>query len=456
MKRIKLILLFGSLGFMVFLNLYKNNFYKKVTINKWRQLEWNDFQGTKRPFTMYGAGILSDIYLDLDSLGKYYAYAGQNNQISWKKKSSEDWEYGLNHEQYHFNITEIFARRMNEFIEQNPDPETNSYGEQLKDYKRELRIMQNNYDDETDHSLNRGPQRLWEYRIDSMLIAHSDKQEYLIDYYSGASIPTMFQKGFDLDKGVEDDRAFRTLSAKKYDLDIYVISRQNALLNPLDYLRNELNENFESLTDFDIKPIKINDSRDEYIRTWRITHIKNNSTGLQSWSYNGSYMYTLNIFYDFNDKDSTYYSMIAKSIIRSFTTSVKPDYWLKKADQFLAIEVNETKDINDKFIKDCMVFKEIEPVGVHTNQFNIKSDKVIIPFQITKVADSLISAGVLLVGESTFLSEVSSDEHIFKIPAEEFPKQLTRGYIGYILKSDSSAGCFQFYGQPIAVGGSGR
>ena len=139
-------------------------------MHRWRQLDWNDSQGFVKPFTGWGAGISSDVFIEFDSVQKKFsAYAAMNNQSSWKRIEAMDSKYTLNHEQYHFNISEYYARKLNQLIKSknlNNESEVNS---ELYVLRSELRKMQVQYDTESDHSLKRAFQRMWEYKIDSML-----------------------------------------------------------------------------------------------------------------------------------------------------------------------------------------------------------------------------------------------------------------------------------------------
>ena len=168
--KLKLTLIIGSISILILIPLFEVNFNAPVTMHRWRQLDWNDSQGFVKPFTGWGAGISSDVFIEFDSVQKKFsAYAAMNNQSSWKRIEAMDSKYTLNHEQYHFNISEYYARKLNQLIKSknlNNESEVNS---ELYVLRSELRKMQVQYDTESDHSLKRAFQRMWEYKIDSML-----------------------------------------------------------------------------------------------------------------------------------------------------------------------------------------------------------------------------------------------------------------------------------------------
>lgn len=171
--KFKLIISGFSISILILIPLWKSNFGAPVTIKKWEHLSWVDFNGLVKPFTGWGAGISSTVYLEFDSVSrKYTAYAGQNNQKSWVKSRWRGSANLLKHEQYHFNITEVHARMMNEYIEQNPGYEL--FEKKLESIKSDLLAMQSKYDIETDHNKNGDQQKIWDVRIDSLLNVYSN------------------------------------------------------------------------------------------------------------------------------------------------------------------------------------------------------------------------------------------------------------------------------------------
>ncbi|WP_373395881.1 hypothetical protein V8V91_14970 [Algoriphagus halophilus] len=144
-------------------------------MHRWKHLEWEDFQGFVKPFTGWGAGISSSVFVEYDSIQKKYsAYAAMNNQYSWKSRYVLNSDYVLNHEQYHFNITEYHARKLNGIFENKDFGHESQVMYELLRIRSDLYRMQIKYDAETDHSLNRAYQKKWEYQIDSLLNKSED------------------------------------------------------------------------------------------------------------------------------------------------------------------------------------------------------------------------------------------------------------------------------------------
>lgn len=168
-------MILGASSILVLIPLFRSNFNAPVTMHRWKQLDWEDFQGFVKPFTGWGAGISSSVFIEYDSTQKKYtAYAAMHNQYSWKSKSVLNSDYALNHEQYHFNITEYHARKLNSIFENKNIENESQVKYELLRIRSDLYLMQDKYDTETDHSLNRAYQSKWEYQIDSLLNESSD------------------------------------------------------------------------------------------------------------------------------------------------------------------------------------------------------------------------------------------------------------------------------------------
>lgn len=81
-------------------------------------------------------------------------------------------DYILAHEQGHFDITEIFARRLNEALQNyqfNKKTFKKDIGQIYQSIVSEKEEYQKIYDSETDHSRNRKVQYDWLEKIDSLL-----------------------------------------------------------------------------------------------------------------------------------------------------------------------------------------------------------------------------------------------------------------------------------------------
>tara|TARA_R110002072_G_scaffold302685_1_gene487312 strand:- start:182 stop:1147 length:966 start_codon:yes stop_codon:yes gene_type:complete len=218
--KLKLTLIFGSISILTLIPLFESNFNAPVTMHRWRQLDWDDFQGFVKPFTGWGAGISSDVFIEFDSVQKKFsAYAAMNNQSSWKRIEVMESKYTLSHEQYHFNITEYHARKLNQQIKNknlNNESEVNS---ELYVLRSELRKMQVKYDTESDHSLKRAFQRMWEYKIDSML---NETEDYPL-FQENSNIKAFFPDKPQVLLFSLDDEKFTGHILEKYDALFWIL-----------------------------------------------------------------------------------------------------------------------------------------------------------------------------------------------------------------------------------------
>ena len=142
-----------------------------------RKLSWEDFRGvppnSKRVAATTASGI-SYSYQTGRNRGRYrldyQVTAFFYPQKSWYHRELCD-SVVLSHEQLHFDITEMYARRMRkELGGKTFGPDVKSKVRQIfKRLNRELSEFQARYDRETDFSRDREAQRRWNAEIARML-----------------------------------------------------------------------------------------------------------------------------------------------------------------------------------------------------------------------------------------------------------------------------------------------
>ena len=95
--------------------------------------------------------------------------AGFQKPRSWGRSKTD---YILNHEQGHFDIAEIFARKLNKKMSEYQFNKT-TYKNDLKNIydgiTTEKEVFQDQYDKETDHSRKKEQQAEWLKKIEKML-----------------------------------------------------------------------------------------------------------------------------------------------------------------------------------------------------------------------------------------------------------------------------------------------
>lgn len=145
----------------------------------WHQdyaLRWEDFQGEVDPFRPVGVESVTQVIIELRS-------SLANNLLSFtvscyfekdKSWTANTWSsYLLNHEQLHFDIAEVYARKLRMELSGLNDLSPRNYEQKVRTvYQRVLEehnAFQDQYDRETQHSKNREKQADWNEKISQML-----------------------------------------------------------------------------------------------------------------------------------------------------------------------------------------------------------------------------------------------------------------------------------------------
>lgn len=141
------------------------------------KLTWEDFQGRpdlRSPFVaMTSSGIVFS-YQVVSENGKLSltteVEANFQPKMSWYKPEKVN-NHVLQHEQGHFNITEIHARKLRKDFEEYKV--TKNYERELSAIftriNRERQAMQDRFDKETDHSQNKEKEAEWQVFINKEL-----------------------------------------------------------------------------------------------------------------------------------------------------------------------------------------------------------------------------------------------------------------------------------------------
>jgi hypothetical protein len=132
------------------------------------KLSWADYQGKADPDAGAAASTATFLGVEYNFKDGNFGYT-----ITCSFSKSKSWglhknDYILAHEQGHFDIAEIFARQLHKNLK--------AYVFDKKNYQSDLRkiyeditavkeAMQNKYDGETDHSINKEKQAEWQEKI---------------------------------------------------------------------------------------------------------------------------------------------------------------------------------------------------------------------------------------------------------------------------------------------------
>jgi len=141
-----------------------------------RPLQWADFEGSP--------DYNNDFVKALTASSIRYSYGCENGYIAYHIESvfkkSQSWvkeeartTYHLSHEQLHFDITELYARKLREALdkEQFPCHRMYAFEQKIRQYLRDWRNEQTTYDKETFFSVKRDRQADWEFEVRLLLDA---------------------------------------------------------------------------------------------------------------------------------------------------------------------------------------------------------------------------------------------------------------------------------------------
>ena len=143
-----------------------------------RRLTWNDYKARPEPESDAAASTTSYLAIEYNISSSSFGYKIQSRFSKTRSWGLHKTEYILSHEQGHFDIAEIFARKLNKkmseyrFNKRTYQQELNKIYQDILDEKEKL---QNDYDKETNHSINKEKQAEWLMKIAVML-------EYLAAY----------------------------------------------------------------------------------------------------------------------------------------------------------------------------------------------------------------------------------------------------------------------------------
>jgi hypothetical protein len=149
---------------------------EKIEWSENKKLEWNDFKGKPdKNDAIYRAKTFSTISFD-PKVEESYIIIDVTNffnvNLSWSisKSKKQNSQWLLEHEQLHFDISELVARKIRkEFTEYKSSNlnETNNYLHGVYDRYIDTIWLEVNsaYDSETDHGTIRNKQKEWEEKI---------------------------------------------------------------------------------------------------------------------------------------------------------------------------------------------------------------------------------------------------------------------------------------------------
>lgn len=146
-----------------------------------RQLTWSDYKGT--PDGNSDAAASTATYLGIeykiDQTGFSYKIQCRFSRTkSWGRAKTD---FILKHEQGHFDIAEIFARKLNKKMSEykfNKDTFKQDLRTIYENITTEKENFQDEYDSETDHSRKKEQQEQWNKKITDLLEEYKSYANY--------------------------------------------------------------------------------------------------------------------------------------------------------------------------------------------------------------------------------------------------------------------------------------
>lgn len=148
---------------------------------KWsgsKKLTWADYKASPDPASDAAASTTTYLMISYNISNSNFSYKIESKFSRTRSWGLHKTAYILGHEQGHFDIAEIFARKLNKkmaeyrFNRKTYQKELKKIYQDILDEKEE---MQNEYDRETNHSINKEKQAEWLKKIEKLL---EDYKEY--------------------------------------------------------------------------------------------------------------------------------------------------------------------------------------------------------------------------------------------------------------------------------------
>ncbi|MBS1600300.1 MAG: DUF922 domain-containing protein [Bacteroidetes bacterium] len=146
-----------------------------------RKLNWNDFKAEPRKGDGAAALTSTNIKIDCEyhnNEAVYHIRCSFDKNKSWGRVKND---YILSHEQAHFDIAEIYARKLNRSLKSYKPDENNFSQDVNKIYEKlmqEYYKRQEEYDKETNFSINKIKQEEWLKKVSSELNALKKYSNY--------------------------------------------------------------------------------------------------------------------------------------------------------------------------------------------------------------------------------------------------------------------------------------
>jgi Bacterial protein of unknown function (DUF922) len=145
------------------------------------RLTWNDYKAKPNPDSDAAASTTTVLSIDYKISQNSFGYKIESRFSKTRSWGLHKTDYILTHEQGHFDIAEIFARKLHKemseyrFNKRTYQKDLKKIYEEVTEEKTE---MQNDYDRETRHSINKQKQAEWLKKIEELLEEYTAYADY--------------------------------------------------------------------------------------------------------------------------------------------------------------------------------------------------------------------------------------------------------------------------------------
>lgn len=438
-----------SISVISLIPLLESNFNADVTIKRYGKLSWDDFRGIPKPLTRFDAAIHSSLYMEYDSVaGRFHAFAGQNNMRSWVKDGTRRSMSALRHEQYHFNATEVHARKMNEFIQQNPGEDNEFYYRKHYALRLELNAMQDQYDNESDHSQIMSQQSKWEYKIDSLLIVTSGESGKVQDHFSGASGFFTESPGFSMI--IVDNLPVRIFTLEKYRMILgfssFQITGDPGLVE--SSIRNSYDQAGQTVVSITL------DSIPGYLRYKTLVKDTTKENTAHIWISRPPNLYRAGAIYPATG-DVSGYREIAASFLDSFRIENQDDYWIQqlKNDSSNENSIFSSNGIIETISRDqsCLTWVPVTNLGFYWGPVWSNDGSMMIVMDPLSPEDNKATSLALSIGKMVYRMPLDAKQYKFVLTAESVPAKSFHVMFGYLMNQSPKGRCEEFRHQVLYV-----
>ena len=146
-----------------------------------QKLTWADYKASPNPESDAAASTTTFLSIQYHITGNHLEFKIQSKFSKTHSWGIHKTDYILRHEQGHFDIAEAFARKLYQQMSEysfNKKTFKKDLKKIYEDVTKEKEQMQNDYDNETQHSIIRKKQAEWLKKIEKILEEYEDYADY--------------------------------------------------------------------------------------------------------------------------------------------------------------------------------------------------------------------------------------------------------------------------------------